>query len=105
LKRDGNASAVADTRAAHKANERRGALSPGCDTVTTQWMQLNTVRPMWVLRLVPGVRFGRLLAAAGIVLLLGAYAAAGMFTGHSPPFAPPTLAVFSAVILAYIVPT
>ena len=71
-----------------------------------QWMQLSTVRPMWVLRLVPGVRFGRLLAAAGILLLLlGAYATAGMFTGHSPRSAPPTVAVFFAVILAYIVPT
>ena len=56
--------------------------------------------------LVPNVRFGRLLSAAVVLLLmLGAYAAAGLFTQRSPRGTPPNVAVFFAVILAYIVPT
>jgi hypothetical protein len=67
---------------------------------------MTDVRPVWVLSLVPSVRFGRLLSAAVVLLLmLGAYAAAGLFTQRSPGGTPPNVAVFFAVILAYIVPT
>ncbi|HEY6599326.1 MAG TPA: hypothetical protein VIZ30_08435 [Pseudomonadales bacterium] len=67
---------------------------------------MTDVRPMWVLSLVPNVRFGRLLCAAVVLaLMLGAYAAAGLFTQRSTGGTPPNVAVFFAVILAYIVPT
>ncbi len=67
---------------------------------------MTDVRPIWVLSLVPNVRFGRLLSATVVLLLmLGAYAAAGLFAQHSSRVAPPNVAVFFAVILAYIVPT
>ncbi|MGH7948453.1 MAG: hypothetical protein ACREQF_04445, partial [Candidatus Binataceae bacterium] len=70
------------------------------------WMRMTDVRPMWVLSLVPNVRFGRLLCAALVLaLMLGAYTAAGLFTQRSTGGTPPNVAVFFAVILAYIVPT
>ncbi len=66
---------------------------------------MNDLRPMWIVWLVPNVRFGRLITAVGILtLLLCAYAAAGTF---EPPTNAGTryAALFFAVILAYIVPT
>ena len=64
-------------------------------------MRMSDVRTIWVLRLVPNVRFGRLLSAAAVLLLmLGTYAAAGLFPQRGS-----RVAVFFAVILAYIVPT
>ncbi|NJN51370.1 MAG: hypothetical protein HC809_05895 [Gammaproteobacteria bacterium] len=60
-------------------------------------------RKIWLLTLVPRVRHGRVLTF-GVLLtaLLAAYAGAGMFEDGST--APPAVAVFFSVILAYIVP-
>jgi hypothetical protein len=66
----------------------------------------NGSRRVWLLRIVPDVRFGRLLTGVGIlVFLLGIYAAVGMFTEHAARATPASVAVFFAVLLAYIVPT
>lgn len=66
-----------------------------------QTAQMN--RKIWLLTLVPRVRHGRVLTF-GVLLtaLLAAYAGAGMFEDGST--APPAVAVFFSVILAYIVP-
>jgi hypothetical protein len=59
---------------------------------------------IWILRLVPDVRFGRLLAALVIFCsLLGVCAVAGVFEDESDGVRA-HVAVFFAVILAYIVP-
>ena len=66
----------------------------------------NSTNRVWLLRLVPDVRFGRFFTAASIlVFLLGVYAAVGVFTEHSSRATPASAAVFFAVLLAYIVPT
>jgi len=61
---------------------------------------------LWILRLVPDVRFGRLLSAlVTLAGLLAFYAAAGVFSDAATVGARPHVAAFFAVILAYIVPT
>jgi len=61
---------------------------------------------LWILRLVPKGRFARVLCAAAIlVALLSLHAATGVFDDLTPTGARPHVAVFFAVILAYIVPT
>ncbi len=61
---------------------------------------------IWLLRLVPGGRHGRLVAGTVIFLvLMAAYAATGMFDGvDTAEFISPEVAVFFCVIVAYIVP-
>jgi len=67
---------------------------------------VNTTNRVWLLHLVPDVRLGRLFTAASVLLvLIGIYAAAGMFDERSPRATPASAAVFFAVLLAYIVPT
>ncbi len=67
---------------------------------------MSVPRRIWILRLVPDVRFGRVFTAVAVLLiLLGAYAAVGMFGGNSSNTGAPTAALFFAVIIAYVVPT
>ncbi len=62
------------------------------------------MRRLWILRLVPNVRFGRLLTAAVVlVVLLGIYAAVGIFGHTSPRNTPANVPVFFAVIIAYAI--
>jgi hypothetical protein len=66
----------------------------------------HDARPLWVLRLVPSVRFGRQLTAATLLLILLAFfAVAGIFGAGSPGATPKSVSLFFAVIIAYIVPT
>lgn len=68
-------------------------------------MRTTVVRELWVLSLVPNMRFGRVLAAGAILFtLLGVYTAAGIFGQQPTRATPSSAAVFFAAILAYIVP-
>jgi hypothetical protein len=67
---------------------------------------MNTSGPLWILYLVPDLRFGRALSALAIItVLLVVYASTGVFGAAPPAGVSPHVAIFFSVILAYIVPT
>lgn len=66
---------------------------------------MSAPRVLWPLALVPAKRFGRTRYALFVFAgLLALYAVAGIFDARPSRAAPPSVAVFFAVILAYIVP-
>lgn len=66
---------------------------------------MSEPRRIWILRLIPNIRFGRLLTAITILLVLvGVYAAVGTFNGALPNRGTATAAVFFALLIAYVVP-
>ena len=64
------------------------------------------MHPIWVLRLIPPIAFGRTIYAVVVLtLLLGLCQLAGVFESQAARATSQSATVFFAVLLAYIVPT